>query len=79
MTARNPARINSWTPRLAAVETALSLAPIDLRLVETKLLDAREVAWLNAYHKRVRNTLSPLVDAPTRRWLAEATRALEAH
>ena len=56
----------------------LTLAPIDLALVEPKLLDADEVAWLDAYHARVRKTLSPLVDAPTRRWLAQATRRLSA-
>jgi Xaa-Pro aminopeptidase len=54
----------------------LTLAPIDLRLVEPKLMDAGEIAWLDAYHARVRKVLSPLVDAPTRRWLANATRRL---
>ena len=37
----------------------LSLAPIDLTLVEPKLMDADEIAWLNDYHARVRKTLSP--------------------
>ncbi len=36
-------------------------------------MDAEEIAWLDAYHARVRKTLSPLVDAPTRRWLTQAT------
>ena len=54
----------------------LTLAPIDLALVEPKLLDAEETAWLNAYHARVRKTLAPLVDAKTRRWLQQATRRL---
>ena len=35
----------------------LTLAPIDLALVEPKLLDADEIAWLDAYHARVRKTL----------------------
>ena len=56
----------------------LTLAPIDLALVEPKLLDADEIAWLDDYHARVRKTLSPLVDAPTRRWLTLATRRLAA-
>ncbi len=55
----------------------LTLAPIDLRLIETKLLSREELVWLNAYHARVRKTLSPLVDAPTRKWLAAATKALK--
>jgi Xaa-Pro aminopeptidase len=56
----------------------LTLAPIDLSLVEPKLLDADEIAWLNDCHARVRKTLSPRVDAPTRAWLAKATRRLAA-
>jgi Xaa-Pro aminopeptidase len=52
----------------------VSLAPIDLRLVEPRLLERDEVAWLNAYHARVRETLLPLVDRETRGWLKAATR-----
>ena len=35
----------------------LTLAPIDLSLVEPKLMDADEIAWLDDYHARVRKTL----------------------
>src|SRR6185437_4051319 len=56
----------------------LTLAPIDLTLIEPKLMDAGEIAWLNAYHARVRKVLSPRVDSSTRRWLAKATRRLAA-
>ncbi|MGD0639641.1 MAG: aminopeptidase P family protein [Roseiarcus sp.] len=52
----------------------ISLAPIDLRLVERKLLDREEVAWLDGYHARVRAVVGPLVDRETRAWLKEATR-----
>jgi len=52
----------------------LTLAPIDLALVERDLLDDEEADWLNAYHARVRDSLTPLLDAPTAAWLAEATR-----
>jgi Xaa-Pro aminopeptidase len=51
----------------------LTLAPIDRNLVEASLLDEEEIAWLDAYHIRVRETLTPLVDPKTARWLAEAT------
>ena len=54
----------------------ITLAPIDLGLVEPKLLTAEERAWLNGYHARVRETLMPLVDADTRPWLEQATRAI---
>jgi Xaa-Pro aminopeptidase len=54
----------------------ITLAPIDLGLVEPKLLTAEELAWLNAYHARVREALMPLVEADTRPWLEQATRAI---
>ncbi|MEA2980151.1 MAG: Xaa-Pro aminopeptidase [Alphaproteobacteria bacterium] len=60
---------------LNAFET-LTLAPIDRRLVEPKLLTKDEVSWLDAYHARVAEELTPLVDDETRRWLAAATRPL---
>jgi Xaa-Pro aminopeptidase len=55
-----------------AFET-LTLAPIDRRLVEPAMMSAEEIAWLDAYHARVRDVLSDLVDAPTREWLKAAT------
>lgn len=54
----------------------LTLAPIDLALVDVKLLSGAERAWLNAYHARVRAELSPLVDATTKSWLKDATRKI---
>jgi Xaa-Pro aminopeptidase len=57
---------------LNAFET-LTLVPIDTRLIEPAMLTAEETAWLDAYHTRVRETLFPLIDAPTRAWLLAAT------
>jgi Xaa-Pro aminopeptidase len=54
----------------------LTLAPIDRALVERRLMTAEEIGWLDAYHARVRETLTPLVDAETAGWLAEATAPL---
>lgn len=54
----------------------LTLAPFDLALVEPGLLTPQERRWLNAYHARVRAELAPHLDAPTRKWLAQATRRL---
>ncbi|MGD9538831.1 MAG: aminopeptidase P family protein [Alphaproteobacteria bacterium] len=39
----------------------LTLAPIDRRLVDPALMSADEIAWLNGYHKRVRDELRPLL------------------
>ncbi|HEY3777857.1 MAG TPA: aminopeptidase P family protein [Rhizomicrobium sp.] len=54
----------------------ITLAPIDLELVEVSLLGEDERNWLNAYHARVRETLSPHVDPETTAWLVHATRAV---
>lgn len=54
----------------------LTLAPIDLNLVNEAMLTLKEMAWLNAYHARVRTVLQPLVDPQTNAWLDTATRPL---
>jgi Xaa-Pro aminopeptidase len=54
----------------------LTLAPIDIALVEPALLTPAEFAWLDAYHARVRAAISPRVDRETAAWLADATRPL---
>ncbi len=54
----------------------ITLAPIDLGLVEPNSLSPDERAWLNAYHARVRETIAPLVDEETRPWLEHATRPI---
>jgi len=54
----------------------LTLAPIDCNLIDPSLLDQEEIAWLNAYHTRVRETLIPLVDPETARWLTDATQPI---
>jgi Xaa-Pro aminopeptidase len=60
---------------LNAFET-LTLAPIDRRLILRDLLTADEALWLDSYHARVAETLSPLLDNHTRAWLSAATRPL---
>ncbi|MEZ5830236.1 MAG: aminopeptidase P family protein [Dongiaceae bacterium] len=62
-------------PGMLCFET-LTLAPIDLEAIDRALMTADEVAWLNAYHTRVRETLMPLVDSATAKWLEGATRAI---
>ncbi len=58
---------------MLAFET-LTLAPIDLRLVEVALLSPDEQDWLDAYHRRVRATLLPLLaDDAERDYLIAAT------
>jgi Xaa-Pro aminopeptidase len=54
----------------------LTLAPIDRRLIESGMMTADEIAWLDDYHARVAAMIAPLVDAETCRWLEAATRPL---
>ncbi|MGF1593639.1 MAG: aminopeptidase P family protein [Kiloniellaceae bacterium] len=60
---------------MLAFET-LTLAPVDLRLVERELLSDDEVAWLDSYHARVRAEISPQLDGTARDWLEGATAPL---
>ena len=57
---------------------ALTLVPFDTRLLDTRLMSAAELAWLNRYHQRVAATVGPLLDGPDKEWLARATRAVSA-
>lgn len=58
-----------------AFET-LTLCPIDVRCIDATLLDARERAWLNAYHAEVQKRLLPHVEGKARAWLLQATAPL---
>lgn len=54
----------------------LTLCPVDQRLIEPRLLTDAHRKWLDAYHRRVQKTLSPLLGADDRRWLKDACRPL---
>lgn len=58
-----------------AFET-LTLAPIDRRLIDVAMLSKDELAWLNAYHARVRAEVGPALDEATKAWLDQATAEL---
>lgn len=54
----------------------LTLAPFDLRLVDKEIMTPAEIEWLNGYHERVRETLSPMLSESEQTWLAQATQAI---
>lgn len=60
---------------LYAFET-LTLCPIDTRCIDATLLDNTEVEWLNQYHQKVYQRLSPLVQAEPLAWLEQRTQPL---
>jgi Xaa-Pro aminopeptidase len=55
----------------------LTLAPFDRALVEPELLPTAALRWLNEYHARVRDMLSPMLthgdDGEALAWLQAAT------
>ncbi|PTS91755.1 MULTISPECIES: aminopeptidase P family protein [unclassified Caulobacter] len=51
---------------------ALTLAPIDRRLIDKALLTAEEIAQFDAYHARVLREIGPRVEPEIRAWLEEA-------
>ncbi|OZI79534.1 MULTISPECIES: aminopeptidase P family protein [Bordetella] len=56
----------------------LTLCPIDTRCIDASLLRPDEIAWLDDYHRTVRERLAPRVDGPALAWLQERTRPLQA-
>ncbi|MDR7038658.1 Xaa-Pro aminopeptidase [Methylobacterium sp. BE186] len=56
----------------------LTLAPYDRRLIEIALLSPAEIAWIDAYHGRVREALSADLASETALWLERATAPLVA-
>ena len=58
-----------------AFET-ITLVPFDLDAIDVKLLDDGERAWLNAYHKRVRETIGKHLVGKDLKFLEKATREI---
>lgn len=54
----------------------LTLCPIDTSIIKKDLLGATEIAWLNAYHARVFDLLSPHLEQNEMLFLKEATKAI---
>ncbi|OYW28348.1 MAG: X-Pro aminopeptidase [Caulobacter sp. 12-67-6] len=51
---------------------ALTLAPIDRRLIDKALLSAEEVTQFDAYHARVLKEIGPRVEPQVRAWMEQA-------
>lgn len=54
----------------------ITLAPIDLDAIEISLLTQEEKDWLNQYHQKVYDTLSPFLEEEIRTWLKHYTRKI---
>ncbi len=58
------------------VNEPLTCVPYDRKAINTALLTDEELAWLNGYHKWVRDTLVPLLDEETAAFVIEETEPL---
>ena len=67
-----PEPIQGGTREMMGFET-LTLVPFDRRLIDPKQLLPWELAWLNAYHARVRREIEPILLSDDRAWLRHAT------
>lgn len=54
----------------------ISMCPIDLEGLDISLLNKEEKAWLNSYHKRVYDLLSPHLDEEEKEFLKKETREI---
>jgi Xaa-Pro aminopeptidase len=68
-------RIDGGDAPMHGFET-LTLAPFDRRLIVARLMTTEERDWLDAYHARVRDEISPFVSGGARDWLEAATAPL---
>ncbi|SEG07908.1 Xaa-Pro aminopeptidase [Bosea lathyri] len=50
----------------------ITWAPYERALIDLKLLDEGEIAWINAYHAQVWSNLAPLVEGEAKSWLEAA-------
>ncbi|HCG8217398.1 TPA: aminopeptidase P family protein [Vibrio parahaemolyticus] len=55
---------------------SLTRCPIDKRNINVDMLTRPELAWLNDYHQKVWEQISPLVEGEVKEWLREATQPL---
>ena len=54
----------------------ITLCPICKKGIIKEMLTAEEVSWLNAYHQKVYEKLSPDLNEEEKKWLQEATAAI---
>ena len=54
----------------------VTLFPIDFNLIDANLLDKNELDWLNDYHQKVYDEVSPLLNPDEKLWLKERCRKI---
>lgn len=54
----------------------ITLCPIDTSLIDVSMLTENEKQWLNDYHKKVFDKLSPYIDEDEKNWLKNKTKEI---
>ncbi|PPR78361.1 MAG: putative dipeptidase PepE [Alphaproteobacteria bacterium MarineAlpha2_Bin1] len=54
----------------------LTLAPIDLSLIDISMLERKEINWINKYHKKVYEKLSNSLSTDVSNWLKKETKEI---
>jgi len=54
----------------------LTLCPIGINAIKKELMSQTQITWLNSYHKKVYDEVSPLCNESQISWLKEKTRAI---
>ncbi|KAK8663940.1 hypothetical protein V6N13_083745 [Hibiscus sabdariffa] len=54
----------------------ITWAPYQIKLIDFSLLTPEEIEWLNSYHSKCREILSPFMDKNEQDWLKKATEPL---
>tara|TARA_B100001121_G_C18699937_1_gene627024 strand:+ start:537 stop:2348 length:1812 start_codon:yes stop_codon:yes gene_type:complete len=54
----------------------LTLAPIDLSLIDIDLLEQKEIKWINEYHRNVYKQVSSSLSTKVAEWLKEETKEI---
>ena len=55
----------------------ITYCPIDLEAIDTKLLTNEERIWIDSYHRKVYDILSPYLNKEEQFWLKENTKPLK--
>ncbi|MEE4316485.1 MAG: aminopeptidase P family protein [Erythrobacter sp.] len=68
-------QIEGMEGRYLGFET-LTFVPLDRRLIDKAMLTAEEIAWVDAYHAKVREVLSPRLSGDDLAWVERETQPL---
>jgi Xaa-Pro aminopeptidase len=67
-----PLEIEGAEKEMFGFET-LTFAPYERVLIDVSMLDSGEIAWIDAYHARVREIVGPQLTGEAADWLQKAT------